>query len=61
MEKHKKTKTHKIKTLEKKNKYEIPLSLKTWEEKAEFLHKIHQEIQEKRDRGIIHQESDKEQ
>lgn len=56
MEKHKKTKTHKIKTVEKKNKYEIPLSLNTWEEKVEFLHKVHQEIEEKRNRSIIYSE-----
>lgn len=52
MNKHKK-KTGTIKIKERKHKYEIPLSLKTWEEKVDFLHKIHQDIEEKRNSAKI--------
>jgi hypothetical protein len=55
MEKTKK-KTGAINIKDRKNKYEVPLSLNTWEEKVEFLHNIHQEIQEKRERSNIYQD-----
>lgn len=59
MEKHKK-KTGTIKIKERKHKYEIPLSLKTWEEKVAFLHQIHQEINEKGNKDLIYSEPAKE-